>query len=1039
MFGRNRKIHEQILDNIPEGVYLVGKDRTIHYWNSTAESLTGINADKVLGMPFNEANIKYEDERGNTMEQFEYPVSLCFQEKKNIIRTWYMKISEDNRIPVEESAVPLFQNEKFCGVIATLKDLSHSVKTLESDLKSRHKERLIPICGWCKKIRSTENYWEQLETYLTNEGFGVFTHGMCPSCADKIFEKKIYLESYQDICKSISASISLEEVLTLIVENVVKVMNVKASSLRLLNKETMQLELAASHGLSEQYANKGPVGYDASIDDAMAGKSVSVYDIAEHKESKYHKEAMAEGIRSILSIPMMLEKEVIGILRMYTSEPVKYTEEDLKFISAIAEQGAIAIGNARRFETAVSNEKEYLRVFEELTKAVSSSLNVEKVLNLIAAKIPQVMGLKGSSLRLLNEEKHVLELVAYYGLSEKYANKGPVDYDASIEDARAGKSVSIYNIAENKGSVYYKEAVEEGIGSILSIPMRFQNEIVGMLRLYTSKPKKYKDQDLRFMSAIAEQAATAIVNAKHFEKEISKEKEYLEVFQEVTRAVSVSLRPREVLDMIVRKIPEVMNLKAATVRLLDPDEKKLELAASYGLSEKYLTKGPVDAEKNVIEALRERPVAISDVLTDHRIQYKKEAEEEGIKSMLTLPIRTQGKLLGILRLLTGEERFFSQQEIDFASSLAEQCGTAIINAQYFEQEISREREYLRVFEEIAKTVNSSLDVNVVLNMIVRTIPQVMGLKGCMLRMINKEKNQLELVAYAGLSEKYANKGPVSYDASLADKLASSTVSVYNIAEHKDSKYYKEAADEGIWSILSVPLRFQNEIIGRLRLYSTEPIKSSDEDVRFMTGIAEQTATAIVNAKHFESEIFKERQYLSVFQDVTRAVSTTLRARDVLDMIVKKIPEVLGVKAATIRLLDPSGEKLRLVAASGLSEKYLRRGPVDTEENVIEALNEKPVAIFNVTTDDKIKYQKEAAEEGIKSILVLPIIAKGKVLGIMRLLTGEPREFSQQEIRFASSLAEQCGIAIENAILYEKTKKDYADIMKHLDATVIDNE
>ena len=369
------------------------------------------------------------------------------------------------------------------------------------------------------------------------------------------------------------------EVLQLIVINVVKVMNVKASLLRLLNRDTKQLELAAYYGLSEKYANKGPVAYDASIDDALAGKPVSVYDITEHEDSKYHKEALEEGIRSILSIPLRLEKEVIGVLRMYTTEPVMYSEEDLKFITAIAEQAATAIVNARRFEKAVSREKEYLRVFEEITKTVSSSLHLKDVFDMIVKKIPQVMDLKGSSVRLMDKEKKQLELVAHYGLSEKYANKGPVSYDKSIDDALAGKAVSEYDVMENKDALYYKEAVEEGIRSILSIPMRFKNEIIGVLRLYSGKPVRYNDADFRFMSAIAEQTAIAIVNAKHFEKEISKEKEYLKVFQEVTKTVSSTLHVREVLDMIVRKIPEVMKLKAATIRLLDHTGKKLRLVA----------------------------------------------------------------------------------------------------------------------------------------------------------------------------------------------------------------------------------------------------------------------------------------------------------------------------------------------------------------------------------------------------------------------------------------------------------------------------
>ncbi len=685
MFDWLENTYRQILDNMTEGVYFVDINQKIQYWNRAAGLLTGVAADEVLRKSFRDMRIQYEDEKGNLLQPFEYPVALCFQEKNIVSKNFFIRTKDNRKIYVEESALPLFRNGKLKGVIATIKDIARCTEMIESRLKSERKERLIPICGWCKKIRSDKNYWEQLETYLTNEGFGIFTHGMCPSCAEKIFEKKIYLESYQQICKSISASISLDEVLQLIVINVVKVMNVKASLLRLLNRDTKQLELAAYYGLSEKYANKGPVAYDASIDDALAGKPVSVYDITEHEDSKYYNEALEEGIRSILSIPLRLEKEVIGVLRMYTTEPVMYSEEDLKFITAIAEQAATAIVNARRFEKAVSREKEYLRVFEEITKTVSSSLHLKDVFDMIVKKIPQVMDLKGSSVRLMDKEKKQLELVAHYGLSEKYANKGPVSYDKSIDDALAGKAVSEYDVMENKDALYYKEAVEEGIRSILSIPMRFKSEIIGVLRLYSGKPVRYNDADFRFMSAIAEQTAIAIVNAKHFEKEISKEKEYLKVFQEVTKTVSSTLHVREVLDMIVRKIPEVMKLKAATIRLLDHTGKKLRLVAAYGLSEKYLNRGPVDTEENVKEALNEKPVAIYDVTTDSKIQYQKEAAEEGIKSILTLPVKARGKVLGILRLLTGEPRMFLQQEIDFAAALAEQCGIAIENATMYEK------------------------------------------------------------------------------------------------------------------------------------------------------------------------------------------------------------------------------------------------------------------------------------------------------------------------------------------------------------------
>ncbi|GBD99966.1 formate hydrogenlyase transcriptional activator [bacterium BMS3Abin07] len=381
---------------------------------------------------------------------------------------------------------------------------------------------LIPICSWCKKIRLEEDRWEGIDQYLTDIGFGVFTHSMCPDCAEKIFEKRIYLESYQNICKAISPSLSLEEVLDLIVTNAVNVMNVKASMVRLLNKLTNKLEVAAYHGLSEEYVNKGPVDSDASVDDALSGKAVSIYDIQSDPGAPYREEAVREGIRSILSVPLRIHDEVIGVLRMYTIEPVKYTGDDLKFITAIAEQAAIAINNARLFERTVSREKEYLRVFQEVTRAVSSTLNLEEVLDLIVTKLPDVMGLKAATIRLLDETGKKLKLVAAHGLSEEYLGRGPVDSEANVKEALQLKPVAIHDVANDDRVNYRKEAVREGIKSMLTLPIIARGNLIGIMRLLTDKPRHFTDEEIRFTTSLAEVCGTAIDNATLYKELISK-------------------------------------------------------------------------------------------------------------------------------------------------------------------------------------------------------------------------------------------------------------------------------------------------------------------------------------------------------------------------------------------------------------------------------------------------------------------------------------------------------------------------------------
>jgi PAS domain S-box-containing protein len=512
-----RNIYLDILSNISDGVYYINRDRKIEYWNKGAEMLTGYTLEDVRGKNCDDV-LYFEDETGVKLPAYEYPEILCLQSSRAHIKSLLLVGKNKEKRYVEDQASPVLRGGKIIGAVCVLRDNSRLFPAVEAYIKSQRKERLVPICAWCKKIKISEDSWEQIEKHLTDEGFGVFTHGMCPDCADKIFEKKVYLESYQNICKAISSSLSLNEVLNLIVTNAVKVMNVKASMLRLLNKETQKLEVAAYYGLSEKYVNKGPVEYDRSIADALDGKAVSIYDITLDSDAKYRKDAEEEGIRSILSIPVKFKKEVIGVLRMYTAEPVKYKDEDLKFMTAIAEQAAITIVNARTFETIVSRAKEYLRVFEEVIKAVSSTLRLNEVLNLIVKKLPEVMNLKAATIRMLDATGQKLELAATYGLSEKYLGRGPVDTEENVREALQTRPVAIYDVTTDQRINYQKEAMEEGIKSMLTLPIIAKDKVIGVLRLLTDMPRHFTEEDIAFSASLAEVCGTAIENARMYEQ-----------------------------------------------------------------------------------------------------------------------------------------------------------------------------------------------------------------------------------------------------------------------------------------------------------------------------------------------------------------------------------------------------------------------------------------------------------------------------------------------------------------------------------------
>jgi len=174
-----------------------------------------------------------------------------------------------------------------------------------------------------------------------------------------------YFRLFRDVSKAVNSSLSVKEVLKLITENTVAALNVKACTLFLLDKDRKVLDSRASHGLSESYMKKGPVEADKSISGSLEGKTVLIYSVANDPRIQYPEEAKKEGIASILSIPMTVKGEIIGVLRIYTSEPRQFSDYEMEFIYGLADMGGIAIDNARMYYHLKSDHE---RLVEEVHK-----------------------------------------------------------------------------------------------------------------------------------------------------------------------------------------------------------------------------------------------------------------------------------------------------------------------------------------------------------------------------------------------------------------------------------------------------------------------------------------------------------------------------------------------------------------------------------------------------------------------------------------------------------------------------------------------
>ena len=155
-----------------------------------------------------------------------------------------------------------------------------------------------------------------------------------------------------------------------------------------------------------------------------------------------------------------------------------------------------------------------------------------------------------------------------------------------------------------------------------------------------------------------------------------------ETLLKITKAISHSRDPEEVVLMTVESIKTSLEVKGCALFLINRKTNELELGSSYGLSDEYINKGPVSALRSIAQSLKEGPVAIYDVSDDPRIQYPKEAEKEGIASILSAPIVAGGKIVGVMRVYTADPWEFTLEDGNFVQALAQMAGMAINMCRY---------------------------------------------------------------------------------------------------------------------------------------------------------------------------------------------------------------------------------------------------------------------------------------------------------------------------------------------------------------------
>lgn len=350
-----------------------------------------------------------------------------------------------------------------------------------------------------------------------------------------------------------------------------------------------------------------------------------------------------------------------------------------------------------------------------------------------------------------------------------------------------------------------------------------------------------------------------------------------------------------------------------------------------------------------------------------------------------------------------------------------------------------EASLLSRFSEITKAVSTAPDVNSATQALVERISAGFAVDLVTVHILD-DNGQLSLRASSDPSFEWSTQALQVSDTAIAKALGGEPVYAREFSSVEDSPFLFYLKSLGFSGALCLPIVSRGQTFGVLSLVFKKYPHISMMEYQFLVGVSEQSGILIENSCMYR-RLANQLRFLGTLNDIAKSLASSTKLQDVLNLITYKMTTIMDLKGCTIRLINPEKKRLELVASYGLSDGYLRRGNVDEEIAMHQALKaKKPVFVYDAKTDPRICYHDEASNERISSILAIPIMSDKQMLGVLRLLTETPRVFSESEVDFALAVAEHGAIAMKKAQHYERMTKLLQEIeaQENFLANILDN-
>ncbi len=736
-------------------------------------------------------------------------------------------------------------------------------------------------------------------------------------------------------------------------------------------------------------------------------------------EAMHHHSLLQRGTVSLMVIPILLRGDVVGVISLEADKWREFSEEEIALAQSVAAATGQAWENVRLYEAAY-NRTRYLATLNEIGQAVTSTLNLDRVLVILLEHVRQATNAEACSVALVEESTGDLVFLHAAGEGSHDVVGMRLKPGQGIAGWVAANREPVLVLEANSDSRFYNN-VDEKTGftthDLICVPLIARDMVIGVVELLNKREGAFGEGDIRLLESVAAQAAIAVENARLFQRSQAFS-DLLQTAAEVSRAASSILDLDQLLPQVVELIRGHFGLYYVGIFLVEESSQYAVLRVGTGeAGRQMLTAG----HKLEVGGSSMIGWCVANAQGRIALDVGKEATRfdnpwlPETRSELALPLISRGQVIGAMTVQSAQAAAFSDIHITTLQTIADQVSIAIENARSFENERRRSNE-LEILRQASLHVTSSLELEPVLEAILNYALDLVQGDDSHVFLYDGERVTFGAARWAGKSQERPFAEPRLGGLTYTVARGGERVVVPNVNQHPLFKGW-----QGDGAIVGLPLRVGDRVSGVMNIAFNKARTFNENELRLLDLLSDQAAVAIQNARLY-GETRRHLQELAIISEVALAGAagrpfdeTVARATDALSRLWTEAS--LG-----FLFVDESDMSLHSHSSyHGLPEGAVMRVPLDQGLTGLAVRERRPVKIGDVTTDSHYV----GFVPGVRSEMAAPLVIGERAIGVVNVESFKPDAFSGDDLRLLATLAGQLatifGKAQLDAALAEHTE------------------